>query len=148
MKRCVAGTSPLAIGLSTSCMDEGFLSARDLTGAWIVKNEKRKLKNRIESMTIDLVLYLSNIQKPSISISIEAVYNWGTISMHISCIVLDNTKQLAGSNKSRLFTVIIILLFSFQLPFKFKIIFHEDEMCEKRHSVLHSFWPMRLCDSI
>ena len=59
--------------------------------------------------------------------------------MHISCIVLDETKQLAGSNKSRLFTVTIILLFSLQIPFKFKTIFHEGEMCEKRHSVLHAF---------
>ena len=62
--------------------------------------------------------------------------------MHVSCIVLDKTKQGAIKNHAFL-RLLLFLLFSFQVPFILKILFHEGEIC-----VLHSFLPMRLCDSI
>ena len=52
--------------------------------------------------------------------------------MHVSCIVLDKTKQ--GAIKNHAFLLLLLFLFSFQVPFILKILFHEGEIC-----VLHSF---------
>jgi len=53
--------------------------------------------------------------------------------MHVSCIVLDKTKQAAIKNHAFLL-LLLLLLFSFQVPFILKILFHEGEIC-----ALHSF---------